>query len=212
MRILSFDPGKNDFAWAYISSKGKCAQHGFVTTFTTMKFEKLRDELDRFTADITKLLDRFELGSSPGHAVSIERMQHRPKFGGGAVVEYMNVMIGIIFILARQRGVQVMAVPPGTWKKHMQKVFGLGKNDHFTMATQKLTVKAPKGMTRKLKGKLVPVKKTTKLVEGVLAGQAGHDDAGAGEVITPHEADAIGIGCFCWARMTGIDIVRSVLT
>lgn len=212
MKILSFDPGKNHFAWAYVNSKSKCNQHGFVRTITTLTFEKLRDELDQFTADVEKLLDRFELGSSLGHAVAIERMQHRPKFGGGAVVEYMNVMIGIVFSLARRRGIQIMAVPAGTWKKHVREVYSLKTADLFTMATQKLTVKAPKGMTRKLKGKMVPVKKTTKLVEGVLAGQPGHDDAGGGEQLTPHEGDAVGIGCFCWSRMTGLDIVRTVLS
>jgi Holliday junction resolvasome RuvABC endonuclease subunit len=212
MKILSLDPGKNHFAWAYINSKGKCAQHGFVRTITTMEFAKICVEIDRFTADIEKLLDRFELGGSLGHAVVLERMQHRPKFGGGAVVEYMNVMIGIVLLLARQRKIQPMAAPPGTWKKHIRGVYNLKPKDLFTMSTQKLSVKAPKGMMRKHKGKMVQVKKTTMLVKGVLAGQPGHDDAGGGEQLTPHEGDAVAIGCFCWARMTGLDIVRTVLS
>ncbi len=208
MKILSFDPGKANFAYAVINSKGRCKEHGFLRTITSLSFEKIVDEVSGFSVDLERLIKN----TSPDF-IAIERMQHRPKFGGGAVVEYINIMIGIILATARVNGIRVHAVSSGIWKKHMKEVFKIpGKDKSFTMATQKLTVPAPKGMKRKFRGKMVAVKKTSKLVTGCLAGQAGHDCVKGGGVISPHEADAIGIGCYCWYRMTGLDIVRKVLT
>ena len=204
MRILAFDPGKNDFAWAALHKDGRLKARGFIRTITTMTFGELEDELARFCLDIERLLDRH----NPDF-VAVERMQHRKGKGGGAVDEYINVMIGILLATARTRRIKTMCFPSATWKSAMMKAYGRKKHD-FAMATQKLRIPAPKGATRQLKGKAVKVKTQTVLVQGVLAGQPGHDNADP--PLTAHEGDAIGIGCHVWARITGIDPSGHVLT
>ena len=42
---------------------------------------------------------------------------------------------------------------------------------------------------------------------GILADQKRYEK----EALTPHEGDAIGIGCYGWYMLSGIDIVRGVL-
>jgi len=192
MKILSFDPGKNNFAYAVVSSNQRCKKHGFVRSITTLEYNKLPDELTRFTNDISALL------AEKPDLVIVERMQHRPKFGGGAVVEYINFMIGVLTELVRQHGCRIFLVSPPTWKSHYIKLYAVDiKKTPFSMSTQKMSVKAPKGSGKKT---------MTIIVKGVLDGQAKYD-----EELTPHEADAIGIGCYGWYMLTGIDIVRSVL-
>lgn len=204
MKILSFDPGKNDFAFSVIK-KGKCQRHGFLRTITTMEFKALPDELSRFTTDLGYLITKYK-----PDFIAMERMQHRPKFGAGAVTEYINVMIGIVLEMGRRERIHLMMLPATTWKTHIGKVFKVPKGE-FTMATQKLIFKAPKGMTRVVKGKKVKQKTISREIKGVLAGQLGHDDTGGGKQITPHEADAIGIGCYCWYKITGMEITHKVL-
>lgn len=206
MRLLAFDPGKNHFAFATINNKGKCSSHGFVRTITTMEFTAFPDELTRFASDIRKLIAKHD-----PKFIAIERMQHRPKFGAGAVTEYINAMIGVIWETARRDGIHIHMQPAHIWKTHLATVFGTKKGE-FTTATQKLSFKAQKGMMRKLKGKMVQQKKIQREVKGVFAGQPGHDDTGKGEQITPHEADAVGIGCYCWYKITGMEIAHKVLT
>jgi len=206
MKILGFDPGRENFAWAFLKDE-RCHDHGFVQTIGSLSFDDLHDELGRFWRDVERLI----VNKKPD-LVALERMQHRPKFGGGAVVEYINLMIGAALVLARRNGVRVMLVPANTWKRHIIKVQGRDPKAPFSMATQRMTIKAPKGAMRKRKGQMVPKKTETIEVHGVLAGQRGHDDTGNGQQITPHEADAAGLGCYCWYKMTRVDIVPRVLT
>lgn len=203
MKILAFDPGKNNFAWAVINSKGKCRAHGFVRSITTMEPGKFPDELTRFWTDCTKLIEAHN-----PTMVIIERMQHRPKLGGGAVVEYINIMIGLIFGMARGKVQRdgIVPVTPPTWKNHFRKVWGIPDDQPFAMVKQKISVKAKKGATRKIKGKVVAKKTETIEVPGLL------DDQLDGRDLTPHEADAIGIACYGWYTMTRMDIVHQVVT
>lgn len=200
MKILAFDPGKENFAWAVLNSKGRCRDHGFVRTATDLSIDHIVDEVERFSIDIEKLI-----ATHTPDFICIERMQHRPKFGGGGVVEYINIMIGLVLAAARKYHIRPMIFVSGTWKAHMAKLTG-AKKGQFTMTTQKLTVKAPRGMKRKFLGKMIPVKKTKKLFAGALDGQPGHAE------LSPHEGDAIGIGCYGWYKVTGVNIVGAVLT
>ena len=162
MKILTFDPGRENFAWAFLR-KERCNDHGFIRTIGSLSFDDLHDELGRFWRDIERLI----VNKTPD-LVALERMQHRPKFGGGAVVEYINLMIGAALVLARRNGVRIMLVPANTWKRHIIKVQSLDPKAPFSMATQRMKVKAPKGATRKHKGKMMPKKTETIEVRGVL--------------------------------------------
>ena len=188
MNLVALDPGKNNFAYAVICA-GKCKQHGHVRTVTDLNYRNVRDELIRFSHDIDQVLTR--------HAswLAFERMQHRPHMGGGAVVEYINLMLGVCIEKALRRDAQLYPVSSVTWKSHYVRAFNLDKQ-RFTMATQKLSVKQPPGSKTKTK---------TELVTGVLAPQPRAAE------LSPHEADAVGIGCYVWRQLTGIEIVDQVL-
>ncbi len=201
MKILAFDPGKDNFAYAVLDKNGKVKEHGFVRTATDLSADKLHDGIGAFIADIEKLLIKH----GPDF-VAIERMQHRPKFGGGSVVEYINIMIGAVLTLTRQHRYKTFAYPAATWKAHMKKLFKWTKGQPFTMQTDKFQVKAPKGTMRKFKGKMVPVKKATVEVRGAVADQPRAAN------LTPHEADAAGIAAYCWYRITKINVVERMLT
>ena len=189
MHLVAFDPGKNNFAFAVLI-EGKCRAHGHIRTVTDLHYNNVRDELVRFGHDVDKVLTRHT------QWLAFERMQHRPRMGGGGVVEYINLMIGICMEKALRRHARLYPVASGTWKSAMRKRFGVDK-DRFCMATQKIAIRQPPGSKPKTR---------TQLVEGVLAGQPGAAE------LSPHEGDAIGIGCYVWRQLTGIDIVSTVLT
>ena len=189
MWIVALDPGKNNFAYAVLVD-GKCRRHGHIRTVTDLHYNSVHDELQRFSHDLDKVLTRHM------QWLAFERMQHRPRMGGGAVVEYINLMLGICMSKAIGREARLYPVAPVTWKSHFIKQFQLDKK-RFSMATQKMSVKQPPGSKTKTK---------TELVDGLLAGQP------AAAELSPHEGDAIGIGCYVWRQLTGIDIVKTVLT
>lgn len=190
MRVIALDPGKNNFAYALIAD-GTCETFGQLSTITDLHYRVVSDQLGRFKRDAERLFNR----AGPNDWLGFERMQHRPRMGGGGVVEYINLMIGVCLALARDRCMHVYPVSPVTWKNHFIRQLGLDR-ERFTMATQKLSVKTPPGSKHKT---------MTQLVEGVLHGRARAAN------ITPHEADAVGIGSYCWERLTGISMIERVL-
>jgi hypothetical protein len=191
MKIVGLDPGKNHFAYSVIEAE-RCKKHGFVHTITTLEYKKLGDEVVRFMTDIEALL------AEEPDVVVMERMQHRPSSGGGAVVEYINFMIGLVIGAAHQRHTEFFLVMPSVWKTHFARMYNLNtKVTPFSMATQKMVVKAPKESGKKT---------MTITVTGILDGQPKYPPK-----MTPHEGDAIGIGCYGWFMTTGTDIVKTVL-
>jgi len=190
MKILAFDPGKKNFAYALLD-KERCVDHGMLPTVTSLSTLSIADDLRVFIRGIDAQLVRLR----PNDFVWLERMQHRPNMGGGAVVEIINVMIGTLLTRAVERGIRVHPVAAATWKSHMMRQHGIAKN-MFTMTTQKLSLKQPPGSRPKTKATLV---------QGLLDGQPGADQ------LTAHEGDAIGIGCYGWWSATNVDIVKGVL-
>lgn len=178
MRILAFDPGKKNFAFALLEDRGVVC-HGHLPTITSMQVEAFQHDAPLFLAATEGLL------AYRPDVVAIERMQHRPGFGGGAVSEYINVMIGMVLALASQHSIETKPTMSQTWKTHWIKAYEVPR-DRFAMATQKLSIRQPKGAKPKTR---------TALVEGLLD---GHD-------LTPHEGDAIGIAAYWWWRETGHD-------
>lgn len=189
MHVIALDPGKHHFAYAVLTD-GKCLQHGHVRTVTDLHYNSVGDELVRFGHDVDRVVTRHT------QWLAFERMQHRPNMGGGAVVEYINLMLGICIEKALRRDAQLYPVASVTWKSAIRKQVGVEKQ-RFCMATQKMSIPRPPGSKPKTR---------TELVEGVLARQAGAAE------LSPHEGDAIGIGCYVWRQLTGIDIVSQVLT
>jgi hypothetical protein len=190
MKILAFDPGKKNFAYALIEDE-RCRDHGMLPTVSTLNSVRYGDELRAFVRAIDQQLARL----TDRDFVWLERMQHRPMMGGGAVVEIINVMIGALLTRAVERGIRAYPVAATTWKSHMMRRHGIEKK-MFTMTTQKLRIKQPPGSPTKTKAVLVP---------GLLDGQPGAAE------LTAHEGDAIGIGCYGWWSATAVDIVRRVL-
>lgn len=190
MRVIALDPGKNHFAYAVIT-KRRCTHHGHLRTITDLNVTELPDQLLRFAHDADDLLNK----AKPDDWLCFERMQHRPNQGGGAVVEYINVMIGIVLGRAHARGMRVYPVPPMTWKSHFIRQLGLDRK-RFTMVGQKIAMKLPAGSKAKTR---------REFCAGVL------DCQGRTKGMTPHEGDAVGIGAYCWEQLTGIPIVSTVM-
>lgn len=190
MRVIAFDPGKNHFAYAVIAEQ-RCLQHGHVRTITSLSVRELGDQLLQFRHDVANVLER----SGPNGWLAFERMQHRPHMGGGAVVEYINLMIGVALAAAHQAGLHVYPVAPVTWKSHFIRQLNLDRK-RFTMVGQKLTMKLPPGSKAETQ---------RQFVAGVL------DSQQQASGLTPHEGDAVGIGCYVWEQLTGIPIVKHVL-
>jgi hypothetical protein len=189
MHLVALDPGKHNFAYAVLTD-GKCKQHGHIRTVTDLHYNNVHDELVRFSHDITCVISRHT------QWLAFERMQHRPHMGGGAVVEYINLMLGVCIEKALQRGAKLYPVAPVTWKSAIRKQAGIDK-ERFCMSLRKIPIRQPAGSKPKTR---------TELVEGVLAGQPG------AAKLSPHEGDAVGVGCYVWKQLTGIDIVSQVLT
>jgi len=168
-----------------------------------MNADVVRDRVVKFGRAVSNVFDK----SKPDQ-VWIERMQHRPKFGAGGVVEYMNIMIGIVLRIAAERGIPIYPITSAVWKKHFAQLYGINvKKQPFTTLGQKMTVKAAPGTTRVLKGKTVQVKTQTKFIPGILDDQEQCYMA----KLEIHEADAISIACYGWYKNTGLNIINKVL-
>jgi Holliday junction resolvasome RuvABC endonuclease subunit len=197
MKILAFDPGKNDFAFAAINQKAKVCDHGFIRSVTSLSATDIHDEITRFLTDIDRLLDRHQ-----PELVVIERMQHRPHLGGGAVVEYINLMIGMALTRIFSRGHGILMVSASTWKSHMKRTHGVKGKDLFTMVGQKMTIKLKPGPDNPEKHKTKGV-----WIDGILDRQI----KAQGLKLVTHEGDAVGLACYGWWTITKIDIVDRVL-
>jgi hypothetical protein len=174
MRIIGLDPGKKNFAYAVLDPTGLVTT-GILPTVTTID-AALGPQVARFLA-------AYRGAAEGADIVAFERMQHRPGLGGGGVVEYINLMIGLVCGEAQGAGAALYPVAAQTWKTHWRKLYGLPRG-RFAMADTKLSIRQPKGAARKTK---------TEKVAGVL-GAAG---------VSIHEADAIGIAAYCWERQIG---------
>lgn len=169
MRLLAFDPGKRNFAYAALRD-GKVVTYGTLgETVVSLSQADVQGQVSRFRSTMGQLI-RLHAGS--GGVVAFERMQHRAGLGGGGVVEYINVMLGVALGCIIEAKATPCPVTASQWKGWMKKSQGA---DPMVM------------LARKRAGPI-----------GVLAEIAP-------KRMTPHEADAIGIGCYCWSKATGYD-------
>lgn len=190
MRVVGLDPGKKHFAYAVLQ-EGRCIDRGAIRPIDTLQVRAINDQLIRFSHDVNRVLDNL----SCHDWLAFERMQHRPNLGGGAVVEYINLMLGIVIGAARERHIQLYPVMSTTWKSCFVKRFGI-ERQRFTMVGQKLTMRLPAGSKHKTR---------REFCAGLLDGQARSRN------LTPHEGDAVGIACYCHEQLTGLSVVEHAL-
>ncbi len=182
MDVIGLDPGKVNFSFARIID-GRLTTYGNLPTITEMN-EQLVEQTDDFVCSFESMIPREV------DLVTVERMQHRPGMGGGAVVEYINLMIGMVMLRCRDRGIRVLPVSPARWKSHWRKAYGL-PSGRFSMTTIKMPVKQPPGSK---------FKKRLELVQGVLGTTK----------LTPHQADAIGIAAYGYWQETEVNVLPAV--
>lgn len=189
MRVLAFDPGKDNFAYALLDDE-RCVRHGFVPTVTSLAHFSHIDEAQHMLRKFDELIEPLATTDT----VWFERMMYRPGQGAGNVNELINVMIGMLVTRALAHKCRTFPVTPATWKNHYRRQRNV--EGEFSMVTRRMAVKQPKGS---------PTKTKMTDVVGVLDGQPG------AAKLTPHEGDAIGIASYGWMSMTGVEVIGQVL-
>lgn len=114
--VLSCDPGKDNYAWAFIEvGTGRVIDTGMVEhTLCDLTFMQFVQQWRLHLVDVKKLLARTDIQIE---ALAVERLTPRPGMGSGAAAEYVNLMIGALYVLARLRGIgRIVPVMPSTWK------------------------------------------------------------------------------------------------
>lgn len=130
--IISADPGKENFSVAIQSLEDNVPQIEFVTLLP-QRITELRsnakppfiEQLDTFIDFFEKLIDKY----NPAEC-TMERFQVRFRTGG-AVAEVVNVMIGIICVICRERFIPVKLVIAGEWKNHFNRVSEISLDDTY---------------------------------------------------------------------------------
>jgi len=111
VRILAFDPGKANFAYA-VGQDGQLERFGFVTALLT-------DLTVDVTGQVVRLADEFSaiLKDARPDLIVAERFMARGKAPGmGAVSEFINLSLGVLVSVAAPLEVQVISA--ATWKNH----------------------------------------------------------------------------------------------
>lgn len=114
--VLSCDPGKDNYAWAFVEvGTGRVVDTGMIAhTLSDLTFMQFVQQWRLHLVDVKKLLARSDVNID---ALVVERLTPRPGMGSGAAAEYVNLMIGALYVLARLRGVgRIVPVMPSTWK------------------------------------------------------------------------------------------------
>ena len=195
MRILSLDPGKVDsFAFALIDS-GVCLKTGILWSMEDLTPDLFEKNYTKFAKQVRQLIKDCELKPERDRIV-LERYITRPGMGMGNNSEFINIMIGIITMIAAP--IPVVAIPSSQWKNYMRRKYSIGK-----------AVKIDKKKNPNKKETL-PCK-----YENILdfLGQKYPASTKAGvkkDWLVVHEADALGIGIYWWEELTGKDILETV--
>jgi len=116
MKVLAFDPGKSNWAWALVEN-GRVRDHGFLQNLIK-SFADLDAKVKLFQSEVRELVAKAEL--SEGDYCALERFMHRPGQGKGAVGEFVNVQIGLLVSCVPS----CYMIPAAVWKNHMTKHYG----------------------------------------------------------------------------------------
>lgn len=108
MRILGFDPGIENFAWALYET-----EDGSVPAMGWIRGHRVSENDWRFLDSVLATLD-----SCKPALIGMERFQFRDK--ASVISEDVNHMIGKLHLLARMRGYETILVMPSHWKTKFQ--------------------------------------------------------------------------------------------
>lgn len=170
--VMSCDPGKDDYAWAFVEvSTGRVIDTGMIKrTLDDLTFLSFVQQWRHHIIEIRKILKRQDVEIS---ALCVERLTPRPGMGSGATAEYVNLMIGALYIQAKLKGIKlIVPVMPSTWKGWLGSLISGVKND------------------RKLESSPIAFG-----FPHVLKNERKSDNF----AIKEHQFDAIGIGLWCIA-------------
>lgn len=137
MRLLTFDPGKDNFAYCLFED-GHVLDHGFINTLKDLSEKGFNQERRTFANQVEDFLDKCELKPEKDKIV-LERFMHRPGMGKGGVGEVVNQMIGIITTKADDRNIDSYVVTAASWKNHMKRKYDMPKKGMIELLPVKMT-------------------------------------------------------------------------
>ena len=118
MRIIALDPGKKNFAFA-VMEDGKVLECGYLVPVKSLKWDDFEKESARFRGRWFDLLTKYE-----PDCVLAERFMARPGGNGGAVGEYINIMLGILSTVNSSKGVPTHLLTSAQWKNYLNGRYG----------------------------------------------------------------------------------------
>ena len=127
MRIIALDPGSKNFAFAVMEDK-KVLECGYLKTIRSLKWADFEDEATGFRNRWFDVLNKYE-----PDVVLAERFMARPGGNGGAVGEYINIMLGILSTVNSSKGIPTHLVTSAQWKNYLNNRYGKVENmkKHF---------------------------------------------------------------------------------
>ena len=128
MKILALDPGKINFAFAVMEDR-KVLEAGYIPCIKDLKRAAFEKESKGFRNRYFALLEKHE----PDLVVA-ERFMARPGGNGGAVGEYINIMLGILCTVNSSKGITTELVTSASWKNYLNSRYGRVETmkEHFT--------------------------------------------------------------------------------
>lgn len=143
MRLLQFDPGSRNFAYSVMDIQGDKFHYleigQFINTIvnltpypaykkpkTKKKIPKsewpfdppIQDATPIFVSSMNRLLDEYK-----PHEIVIERFQARGL--KGSTIEAVSIMIGMIYILAKNKNIKVRLITAAQWKNRVNTIVNL---------------------------------------------------------------------------------------
>lgn len=192
MKILSLDPGKNShFAFALIDS-GFCQKTGILWTIDDLTHPDFQKNYTKFGKQIRQLIQSCDLNPENGDIIVAERYMTRPGMNSGNTSEYINIMLGIIAMVALP--VPLVIIPSSQWKNYMRATYTIGKE---TTASKKKSINC----------------RYENILEFLMINYPNSTQTGKKkDWLAVHEADALGIGVYWWEHITGESILMQVWT
>jgi hypothetical protein len=115
MRIIALDPGKINFAFAVMEDR-KVRECGYLKTLRSLKWDDFEKESTGFRGRYFDLITKYE-----PDCVLAERFMARPGGNGGAVGEYINIMLGILSTVNASKGIPTHLVTAAQWKNYLNR-------------------------------------------------------------------------------------------
>lgn len=119
-RMLSFDPGKANFAFASLTTKPSLECAGLLNCpIGSLKVNEQKKMLEGFTKEVSKLLNRTR-----PDMIALERLPGGRT--GGSRGELVNIMIGILIHIAMTMRIdRIVLVTSGEWKPALRRKYSI---------------------------------------------------------------------------------------